>query len=209
MALVYDTIVSAGLADLYERIADAVASRLSPRGAVLDVGCGSGRTVAALARRLPAARFEGVDLSETMLALARRNAAGLPNVRFRRADAMRLPHADASFDAAISVASIKHWPDQDRGIAEMARVVRSGGRVLVIEADRECTARAARRFVGLWRFAPGPLRPLAVAYFRRFVAAQGLDADTLRRRLESAGLRDIEVDRDGYQPAVYGIATHP
>jgi ubiquinone/menaquinone biosynthesis C-methylase UbiE len=99
----------------------------------LDVGCGPGHTALALAPR--AASVLGIDLSEAMLEQARRLAAerGIGNVLFRRADVERLPFADASFDVVASRQSAHHYGDVRAALAELARVLRPGGRLLVLD----------------------------------------------------------------------------
>jgi SAM-dependent methyltransferase len=99
----------------------------------LEVGCGQGTLVNHLAPK--GAVITGVDMSEGSLARALAGARELGHadrVRLLRADAERLPFADASFDAAISSGVLHHTPDTRRGIAEIHRVLRPGGRVVVM-----------------------------------------------------------------------------
>lgn len=94
---------------------------------VLDVGCGPGLALAAAAgaTRGPVV---GVDTSTTMVRLARRNGSSLA----LRADAMHLPFPEASFTRAGSLNSMQFWPAPDRGLAELHRVLRPGGRVALV-----------------------------------------------------------------------------
>ncbi len=98
-----------------------------PGGRVLDVCAGSGDISIAAARQHPDAQVVGVDVSVPMLDVARRKAAGLKNVEFVTADAMRLPFPDASFDAAIISFGLRNLTDIEAGLREMIRVVRPGG----------------------------------------------------------------------------------
>ncbi len=205
----FDLVIAREIAALYERLAEQLAPRLPATGRILDVGCGAGRPTAQLARRLPGARLTGVDLSATQIALARREHAAVPNLEFRTGDALALPFPDRSFDAAVSLASIKHWPDRARGVRELARVVRPGGLVFVLEADRECTRETAERFVRRWRFVPRPAVPLLAWYFLRVPARQGCSAAELRRLLEAAGVGVAEATRDERDPAAYAWGTVP
>jgi SAM-dependent methyltransferase len=116
--------------DLEQLIARAA---LAGSERVLDAGTGTGHTALALAPQ--AAEVVAVDLTEPMLAQGRRLAEerGLANVRFERADVERLPFPDASFDLVVSRYSAHHWPHPAAGIAELARVLRPGGRALLAD----------------------------------------------------------------------------
>ena len=92
----------------------------------IDVGCGNGAFTELLAERCAPAEIQGVDPSEAQLAFARaRHSAGI--ARFQKGDAMALPFADNSFDAAVMALVIFFVPDPAAGVAEMARVVRTSG----------------------------------------------------------------------------------
>jgi SAM-dependent methyltransferase len=108
---------------------------LGPGGACLDVGCGTGRDLAALAEIVGAGgRVVGVERSQTLSAAARsRSAGGSATVELVVADAQRLPFADAEFDACRADRTLQHLADPAAALAEMARVTRPGGRVVVTE----------------------------------------------------------------------------
>jgi ubiquinone/menaquinone biosynthesis C-methylase UbiE len=91
---------------------------------VLDVGCGPGALTTELVGRLGPAADTAVDPSERFVAAAR---ARLPGVTVERASAEELPFPDDSFDAAIAQLVVHFMPDPVAGLAEMARVTRSGG----------------------------------------------------------------------------------
>jgi SAM-dependent methyltransferase len=94
----------------------------------IDVGCGNGAFTELLAERCRPAEIQGIDPSEAQLAFARaRHSAGIAH--FRQGDAMALPFADNSFDAAVMALVIFFVPEPAAGVAEMARVVRPGGRI--------------------------------------------------------------------------------
>jgi demethylmenaquinone methyltransferase/2-methoxy-6-polyprenyl-1,4-benzoquinol methylase len=98
---------------------------------VLDVATGTGDLAVELHRRVgPSGSVVGVDFSERMLELARAKA---PGVVFEAANALELPFADDSFDAATVGFGARNFSDLERGLCEMARVVRPGGRVVVLE----------------------------------------------------------------------------
>lgn len=92
----------------------------------VDIGCGNGAFTQLLVERCAPMTVEGVDPSEGQLAFARERLA-TPVAKFRRGDAMALPFADGTFDAAVMALVVFFIPDPARGVAEMARVVRPGG----------------------------------------------------------------------------------
>lgn len=108
---------------------------------VLDVGCGSGVVTREIARRVgPRGRAIGIDQSPQFLVVARElaHAAGLGGqVEFREGSALHLPFPDGAFDVAIAVTVLSHTPGGEDAIAEMARVVRRGGRVGVFDLDTD------------------------------------------------------------------------
>jgi SAM-dependent methyltransferase len=99
----------------------------------LDLGCGVGEDARAMSAS--GARIVGIDLSPRMVSEARSRSAGRPGLTFLVADAVRLPFVDAAFDAAWTKRTLMHIGDPACVIAEMARVVRPGGRVVAIEPD--------------------------------------------------------------------------
>jgi len=93
----------------------------------IDVGCGNGAFTELLAQRCDPAATVGVDPSEGQLAFARARHTGI--ARFEQGDAMALPCADDSFDAAVMALVIFFVPEPAKGVAEMKRVVRPGGMI--------------------------------------------------------------------------------
>lgn len=116
----------------------AACGLLDPASVVGDLGCGTGAMTAALAPFV--ARVIAVDNSAAMLAAAKRRLAGQPTVDFRRGDLEQLPIADAEVDAAVLTLVLPYLPDPSRALADVARVLKPGGRVLVTDLlphDRE------------------------------------------------------------------------
>jgi demethylmenaquinone methyltransferase / 2-methoxy-6-polyprenyl-1,4-benzoquinol methylase len=130
IARVYDlmnSVMTAGMHHRWrERAADLAAVGAGDRA--LDVATGTGDLALAMRRR--GAEVVGLDFSERMLELAREKA---PDCRFVAGNALALPFEDGEFDAATVGFGARNFSDLRRGLAEMARVVRPGGRVVVLE----------------------------------------------------------------------------
>ena len=189
---VMNSVMTAGLHHRWRRRAADLAA-IGPGGRALDVATGTGDLAVELGRRVgPEGEVVGSDFSEEMLTLARRKAPGL---RFEWGNALDLPYEDARFDAATVGFGARNFSDLDRGLAEMARVVRPGGRVVVLEITTPQRPPLST-FFQVWfdRIVPlmGRLTGESVAYsylpssVRRFPAPEGLAAAMAR-----AGLRDI------------------
>jgi demethylmenaquinone methyltransferase / 2-methoxy-6-polyprenyl-1,4-benzoquinol methylase len=153
IAGVYDVMNSAMTAGLHHQWRQRAVDRagVRPGADALDVCCGTGDLALELRRRIgPDGRVVGCDFSEAMLELARRKSGeqGLP-VEFGWADALELPYGDASFDAVTIGFGARNLADLDRGIAEMARVLRPGGRLVILEITRPQREPLAT-FYSLW-----------------------------------------------------------
>jgi demethylmenaquinone methyltransferase / 2-methoxy-6-polyprenyl-1,4-benzoquinol methylase len=135
IAGIYDPLNTAMTAGLHHRWRARAAdlARVGPGSRVLDVATGTGDLAIELARRVaPEGTVIGCDFSEGMLDRAREKSAQ-PNLRFEWADALELPYPAATFDAATVGFGARNFADLSQGLAEMARVVKPGGRVVVLE----------------------------------------------------------------------------
>jgi demethylmenaquinone methyltransferase/2-methoxy-6-polyprenyl-1,4-benzoquinol methylase len=128
-----NTVLSGGTDGGWRRRAARI-SGLAPGGSALDVACGSGKLTAELARIAGAqGRVIGLDFSPQMLQVARRDH---PGVEFIEGDALTLPFDDASFDASTIAFGLRNLADPVKGLREMLRVIRRGGRSVVLEFVR-------------------------------------------------------------------------
>lgn len=198
----YDTFIAPAVAEMTAELAETRLGAVPRGGAVLDVGCGGGQNLLWLAGRRPDLSLTGLDLSARQIARAQRRAAerDLP-IELVEGSALELPFEDGRFDAVLSVGSIKHWPDPARGLAECARVLAPGGRLIVVEVDRGCRLDDARGFVRRTRV-PRLFTPVALAGFRTWVAGQGLDLDDARALLAALPLVDARAERLTGAPAL-------
>ena len=130
IAGVYDLMNAVMTAGMHQRWRERAVelARVGEGSRALDVATGTGDLAVAL--REAGADVVGCDFSEEMLERARRKA---PSVQFEWADALKLPYEDDSFDAATVGFGARNFSDLGRGLSEMARVVRPGGRVVVLE----------------------------------------------------------------------------
>jgi demethylmenaquinone methyltransferase / 2-methoxy-6-polyprenyl-1,4-benzoquinol methylase len=126
-----NSVMTAGLHHQWRRRAADLAE-LSPGDRALDVATGTGDLALELAARVaPNGEVIGVDFAERMLELARAKAGG--RVRFESGNALALDYPDGAFDAATVGFGARNFSDLERGMSEMARVVRPGGHVVVLE----------------------------------------------------------------------------
>jgi ubiquinone/menaquinone biosynthesis C-methylase UbiE len=168
-----------------QRITLDLASRIAARridtdpSAILDVGCGTGALLRQAADRFPDASRTGIDAADRMIAVA---SEADPSARFTVAAAERLPFDANEFDLVLSTNSFHNWPDQRAGIAEIGRVLRPGGALVLVDP-----------------FAIGLLRPWAALIGKRNRMRAKPDVEAM---LADAGLRDPR-----WEP-IMGIAIH-
>ena len=141
IAGVYDLMNTAMTAGLHHRWRERAADRaeLGAGESALDACCGTGDLAIQLRRRVGASgRVVGCDFSEPMLELARDKSDRLKmsDIEFEWADALDLPYRDGSFDAVTVGFGVRNLADLGRGIGELARVLRPGGRLVILEITR-------------------------------------------------------------------------
>jgi ubiquinone/menaquinone biosynthesis C-methylase UbiE len=169
-------------------------------GCILDAGCGTGLFSVAVADAFPASRVVGIDMSTGMLEVARTQARdrSQTNVRFSRADVAALPFDPDAFDVVVAAGLLPNVNDPMGVVRELARVVRTGGRVVVVEFDRQRMNLGTRLF-----FHTMILGYRCVSFlFRRFRFADNwslrsstIDRADLERSAAQAGLRILSTDR--------------
>lgn len=107
-----------------------------PGERIADLGAGPGMLAAELARAVgPSGQVRGIDISQPMANLAQRRCAGFPWVDLGVGDVTDLPYADDEFDAAVSTQVYEYVPDVAAALGELRRVLRPGGRALILDTD--------------------------------------------------------------------------
>lgn len=167
-------------------------------GRLLDVGCGTGSLAAALAGwDVRPESYVGVDVAPAMLtaAGAKTEAAPFP-CALVAASAGELPLAAASFDTAVSASSLHRWPDVGAGLAELRRVLRPGGRVVLLDWSAD---HLSVRAVAAWlRLARGTrVRPMGSGALAEALRGAGFTVGPVRRTRISAvwGVMTVEAAR--------------
>lgn len=137
--------------DDFRALAHRVAGQIAPGAQVLEVAPGPGYFAIELAR-LGTYQITGLDISRTFVEIARRNAAGAGSdvafrVDFRQGNAAAMPFADESFDFLLCRAAFKNFSQPVQALQEMYRVLKPGGRALIIDLRRDASRDSVRTAV--------------------------------------------------------------
>ena len=196
----YDAMNSVMTAGLHHRWRQRAAARaqLTDGDSALDVCCGTGDLALELAGQVgPSGTVIGCDFSEPMLELARAKSVQrwATAVRFEYADALQLPYADDTFDAVTVGFGVRNLSDLDRGLAEMARVLKPAGRLVILEITQPQRPPLSL-FYSLWfnRIVPllGALAGDRDAYTYLPESVRGFPSPRgLAQRMDAAGLERV------------------
>jgi demethylmenaquinone methyltransferase/2-methoxy-6-polyprenyl-1,4-benzoquinol methylase len=236
-------LMTAGL-DRGWRAAAAAQASPPPAGPVLDACCGTGDLLLSLRERYPDSPLTGLDFSAAMLTRAREkleragvrvstdsgadagagmvtggagtdaSAAAAMSVRLVRGDLLELPFDDRSFAAVTVGWGVRNVADLERGLSELRRVTRPGGRVVVLEATQPRGA-AGRAFHAVWFARVVPLLGRVVAGKREAYAylpdsvRSFPDAQALADRMAAAGLERVRFRRFGLGAMALHVGTVP
>lgn len=195
-----DTVFAGSIPAIYDRYmvplifapyAELVADRaaaLQPRR-ILETAAGTGVVTEALHRALPEAEITATDLNAPMIEQAARRL-GAVKVHFKPADAQALPFPDGGFDLVVCQFGLMFVPDKVRANSEARRVLRDGGRYMLVIWDRiehnHATMAAGR--------AVGALFPVEAAQFYERVPFRYHDVGLIERDLLAAGFTDVEYE---------------
>ncbi len=154
---------------------------------IADLGCGSGPLAAELARHVKT--VIGVDNSAEMLKAARKRLTGVRNVDLRRGELTELPLADGEVDAAMMVLALTYVPTPEKAIGEMARVIRPGGKAVIIDLLLHDRDDFRRQLGQKW---PG----FALEDMEKMMRAGGLE-------LAEGAVRSLSPDPEAKGPALF------
>jgi len=166
-------------------------------GTILDIGCGGGRTLQKLAAAAPQGHLCGIDHSEASVAAsAKLNAAAVARgrVEIRHGSVSELPWPDATFDVATAVETHFFWPNLPGDVREVLRVLKPGGRFILIAEVYRGSGKAAAQMM------------------EKYVHVAGmtlLTADEHRALLADAGFADVQVFENHDKGWIAALGTKP
>lgn len=159
-------LLSFGVHNLWARRA-VTAVPAEPSGVCLDLCTGTGALVPMLSKRF--GRVVAADISPGMLELGRRKHSDIKNCQWVEANALELPFSDGEFDVTTVAYGVRNWPDPARGLAEVLRVTRAGGKIVVLEFGQPKNA--------LWRAVFGWYSRWIIPFLGKSISG---DADAYR-----------------------------
>lgn len=187
----------------WRRQALAMLDGYATGGEMLDIATGTGDFAICAAELLKPRSIAGVDISEGMLAIGRSKVEkrGLADIiSFRRGDVLCLPFADETFDVATVAFGVRNFQDLHRGLSEICRVLKSGGRVVIVELSSPKNA-IVRRLFNIYSHTvlplAGRLLPHDVQAYRYLVSSMEAfpQAEAMSDVLHAAGFMDVSFHR--------------
>ncbi len=165
---IYDRLVARQLQRFYDQLALGVRAN-----DILDLGCGPGHLAAAIAQAQPDASVCGMDLDPVQVRLADRHAA--PNLRYAVGASHAIPLDDESQDWVLATETFHHWKHPRRSLAEIARVLRPGGQLWIVEGAGDMTRDEFEAWTGKKPF------PLLMVWVRAVFRRHGYTTKKLHR----------------------------
>ena len=189
----YQRITAKDMAE-FRRLAERISGFLSTGSAILEVAPGPGFLAVELARRGFA--VTGLDISNTFVGLARQNAANAGVlVRFEQGSAAQMPFSDQSFDFLVCRAAFKNFADPTAALREMRRVLKPGGRGLIIDLRRDVSTADIAKYVDRLDVSLAN-RIIMKLTFRYLLLPRAWRADAFAKMLEQIPFRRTKVVPD-------------
>jgi ubiquinone/menaquinone biosynthesis C-methylase UbiE len=136
-ARLYDNLTSVkGVNKAFEEIAEFIGSRLK-QGKLLDVGTGPGRLLLEINRKNPRLDLSGLDISESMLEVAKQNLSYIKNLDLQIGNIVKTTYPDNFFDCIVSSGSFYNWDKPAEGLNEILRILKSGQTAYIFESNRD------------------------------------------------------------------------
>ena len=186
--------------------AERVFETVESKSEFLDVGCGGGQIALAMAEQFPSCSVTGIDLNKAQVRRALTRAKQQKSrAKFVEGNAAELPFPDDCFDLVYSVASIKHWAEREKGIAECCRALRPNGILVLGDADPNCAREEIVRLVARYGF-PKFLSPIVRRVFLTNVARGSPSQAEVESLLNVPMLEDVTVTSLRGYPAWIALA---
>ncbi len=169
--------------------------RIEPAFVVLDVGCGGGKAVERLAALASDGRVCGVDYSATSVAAARAtnaDAIAAGRVDIQQASVSKLPYADGTFDVVTAFETHYYWPDPERDLREILRVLKPDGHLAIVAETYR-----------------GQMLSVLVAIPMKLLRARYLTVEDHRQLFVAAGFSDVVVDTEPRKGWICAMGTKP
>jgi ubiquinone/menaquinone biosynthesis C-methylase UbiE len=169
-----------------------VAECLPSSARVLELAPGPGYLAIELSKASDC-RVSGLDISETLLSIARRNAEREgADIDFRHGDAAAMPFEDGSFDFVVCQAAFQNFSRPARALAEIKRVLKPGGTAVIVDLRRDSSGHAINQYIAT--ISDGPLDWLTnQVLFRRLLVRRAHTRDQLAELLAASGISDFEI----------------
>ena len=136
-ARLYDNLTSVkGIDRSFEEIADFISTRLK-EGKLLDAGTGPGRLLVEISKKNPALDLFGLDISESMLAIARKNIRSIKKVHLKAGNITKTDYPEDFFDCIVSTGSFYNWDKPVEALNEIYRIMKSGGTAYIFDTHKD------------------------------------------------------------------------
>jgi ubiquinone/menaquinone biosynthesis C-methylase UbiE len=176
----------------YRSVAERLRACLPAGGDVLEVAPGPGFLAIEMARS-HTYRVTGLDISKTFVGIARKNAAAAGvRAEFREGNASQMPFAADSFDLLVCRAAFKNFSEPEKALSEMRRVLRPGGRGVIIDLRRDAPMAEIKRYVNGAQLSAFN-RLLTLLTFRFMLLKRAYTKPQLEKMVDAAGFRKAEV----------------